>query len=186
MFSPSKKNAQKAFIANPYGFHLAEHVYKIRMLFLRYGWQVQLLETETRTYHPNCVLIIPDTGGINTNVSYFKTPAPGIPPQDQGIESFRLNSLHYWVNKKVPIIGLGYSAFLTFAEVCGGNLLCGSDGLSFMHRKDVDIYETKFFGKRAAGFVDYQIDESLISLAESLLPKEAPPEDEVLVSVPIL
>jgi len=188
MFSTSEKAAQvpkpKVFIVNPDSFLLAEHVHQLRMLFIVNGWQVQLLEHGTRTYHPRAVLIIPDTGGINTNVSYFTSPAPGIPPQDQGVERFRLHDFHYWVKKGVPILGLGYSAFLTFAEL-GGKLYCGSDGLGFIQQKNVDIYHDKFFGKNSAGLVDYKVDESIVVLAETLLPKDAPPAEEVFVSVPI-
>ena len=54
-----------------------------------------------------------------------------------------------------------------------------------MQQKNVDIYHDKFFGKNAAGLVDYQVDESIVVLAETLLPKGAPPAEEVLVSVPI-
>ena len=189
MFSTTKANAQsprkpKVFIVNPDSFSLAHHVYQLRMLFMVNDWQVQLLEHDARTYHPKSVVLIPDTGGINTNVSYFRSSAPGIPPQDQGIERFRLHSMQYWVNKKVPILGLGYSAFLTFAEL-GGTLYCGKDGLGFNHKKGVDIYHDKFFAHNAAGLVNYEIDENIVLLAESLLPKDAPPEEEVFVSVPI-
>ena len=81
-------------------------------------------------------------------------------------------------------MGLGYSAFLTFAEL-GGTLYCGKDGLGFNYKKNVDIYHDKFFAHNAAGLVTYEIDESIVLLAESLLPKDAPPEEEVFVSVPI-
>lgn len=151
------------------------------MLFLNFGWEVYKLTPDCKTYHENCVLIVPDTGGLNGNASYcFNEDSwmpPHVRPQDQGIEYFRLNRLLYYVQKNIPVIGLGYSAYLIFAEVLKGTLQFGSDGLSIGTSKIKASYdEVAFqcpqkhyvcgglFAERSKGY-----GEDLIVFAENML-----------------
>ena len=70
---------------------------------------------------------------------------PHVRPQDQGVEYFRLNRLQYYVQKNIPVIGLGYSAYVIFAEVLKGTLNFGSDGLSIGTSKIKANYDVEQF-----------------------------------------
>lgn len=138
-------------------------------LFRRDGWQVQFIDESTRSYHPNAVVIIPDTKGLNVNVEYVKIKSFSFPPQDQLVEAFRLNSLFYWVKKKTPVIGIGTSAYLTFAELCQGTLIFGPHGMSIGASKQPCVVEDAYFlGEKCGGLWTYDEDELLLLAAKLL------------------
>jgi hypothetical protein len=163
-----------------------KHVAKLRDLFVSCGWEVRKISPEQKTFHPYSVLLVPDTKGINMNLSYFKGNG-GRPVfyrgQDNGVEYFRLNTLDYWVKKNTPILGLGTSAFVIFAEVLQGVIVTGYEGLSF-GRTDSDLLvnnENEFLSlPKAGGKVNFNLDEELVHFAESLLRKERGAEVLVL------
>jgi hypothetical protein len=128
------KITPRVYIVEPYADSALKHVQQIRMLFHTWGWEVKKISPDDKTYYENSVLVVPDTGGLNACVSYCFTGGsltpPHVAPQDQAIEWFRLKTLHYYVGKGIPILGLGHSSSLIFAEVVGGGLIFGSDGFS--------------------------------------------------------
>jgi len=140
---------KRLLLLEPYADETMKHVQEIRMLFINNGWEVQKLTPDCKTYHENSVLIIPDTGGLNGNASYcFNADSwmpPHVKPQDQGVEYFRLNRLLYYVQKHIPVIGLGYSAYVIFAEVLKGTLQFGPDGMSVGTSKIKAHLETELF-----------------------------------------
>ncbi len=70
------------------------------------------------------LLILPDTGGLNCVGPFFPhfDVPPVYPGQDQWMEFFRVNFLNYWVNKNVPIVGIGSSGLMLYHHVLGGKL----------------------------------------------------------------
>lgn len=174
-----------------------KHVAKLRDMFFANGWQVQKISPDQKAYSEDSILIVPDTGGINSNVSYCGMEdliLPfNCPPQDQGVEYFRLNTLHYYINKKIPILGIGYSSYLIFAEVLGGKLFQGPDGISRAVLPKIVDDEQGFLSsipkKVCAGF-DQQYSkevpfaEDLIILADKLL-KLREGDGSNLVPVPV-
>lgn len=159
-----------------------KHVAKLRDMFFANGWQVQKISPDQKTYCEDSILVIPDTGGINANVAYCVSEGLllpfNCPPQDQAVEYFRLNTLMYYINKKTPILGIGMSSYLTFAEVLGGKLFQGPDGISrAVMPKIVDDSQgflSSIPKKICAGFdqlysKDVQYGEDLIILADKLL-----------------
>jgi hypothetical protein len=158
----------------PSGSQYLTQVHQIKTLFQREEWYVEKLQPYTKIYNPNAVILIPDTAGLNVNMEYVKTKFPPIfPPQDPGLEYFRLNFLHYYVKKKMPILGIGTSSFLIFAEVCKGNLIFGADGLSWGATKlpNVDTNTNNFVGPYCGGLLNFSINEDLCEFAEALLPR---------------
>jgi len=164
--------------------HIAQ-VHRLKQLFLQEEWKVEKLQPSTKLYSTNAIILVPDTAGLNCNVSYVKSAfIPTIPAQDAGVEYWRLNLMHYYVKKRIPILGIGTSACLIFGELCG-NLIYGRDGLSFgAPRKDrvIDSGNDWFIGKNCAGMQTFQVDENLSMFAEALLPK-APDGDSAMVPV---
>lgn len=176
-----KEVVPRLLLMEPFG--RLKHVNKIRLLFLSHGWQVHKVSPDEKTYATNGVLLLPDTKGINANVSYFRTGGtacvPHIRPQDQAMEHHRLNSLAYYMQKGIGVMGLGTSAFLIFAEALQGNLSYGSEGLWFGASRlklldPPDNQTGKFFHDkpRVGGIVEYNINEELVIFAEQFLPRK--------------
>ena len=164
----------KILIVEPFGGQYIQQIHQLRLLFNKNGWEVRKIEPYDRIYNPRAVLLIPDTGGLNCNMEYMLEMA-NTPPQDNGIEYFRTHTLHYYVKKNIPILGLGTSAYLTFAEVCSGKLLFGNDGLSCgASKKKTDVYNDHFVGPNCGGLFQFGLNEDLVLFAESLLPRNSP------------
>lgn len=162
------------FILNPYGQQFMGQVYKLRMKFLEEDFDVRLIEKNERPYTNYGAVLVPDTGGINSTVGYCLGNVC-VPPQDNAIEYWRLNTLQYFVNKGIPIAGIGMSAFLIFAEVLRGKLQYGPDGMSFgSAKKEFEIIPNGFVAKEAAGLYQFDINE-LPDFVRSILPP--PPTD---------
>lgn len=163
----------EVLILNPYGRQFLPQVYKLRMTFLEQDFKVRLLEKDDRPYTNYGAVLVPDTGGLNSTVGYCIGNVC-VPPQDNAVEYWRLNTLQYFVNKQIPIAGIGMSAFLIFAEVLRGKLQYGPDGMSFgAAKKDYELILNGFVAKNAAGL--YQFDPlELPDFVRSLL---TPPPD---------
>lgn len=153
----------------------------IRNFFLDNEWEVVFISPNQTHKHHRSVLLLPDSGGINANVSYFlkeSTLPPNIPPQDQALEFFRLNTLSWYMRQqeqaqaKVGILGIGYSAFLTFAECLGGSVYYRKSELHFgvCNDKDTYIYDDHFINstRRIAGLTAPSL-ENILSMANTLL-----------------
>jgi len=117
---------------------------------------------------------------MNGCIGYFHDKdawmPPNIPPQDQGVEWFRLNSLHHYVKREMPILGIGYSAYLIFAEVLGGRLSHGKDGMDIgttthkIIREDGGFYSYEEGAPVCAGLYESDPDgEDIVATAERLL-----------------
>jgi hypothetical protein len=167
---------------------------EIRNYFLDREWQVVTISPDQKHYHPKSVLLIPDTGGINANISYFKRESklpPNIPPQDQALEYFRVETLSWYMKKqdegkgKNGILGIGMSAFLTFAEVLGGSVYRKDGEMCFGHTTTDSEVNERFFHnrqKRVAGLVSPTLGD-IYNMATTLL-KGGDGEDAVPVMVP--
>lgn len=72
--------------------------------------------------HVDQLLILPDTGGYDLTRAMFmpkhKVP-PLYPPQDQQMQWFLEYQLDYFVDKKVPILGLGTSMLALWDRLGG-------------------------------------------------------------------
>lgn len=168
---------------------------QIRNFFLDNEWEVVFIGPNQTHKHHRSVLLLPDTGGINANVSYFLKESalpPNIPPQDQALEYFRLNTLTWYMrqqeqrNARVGILGIGYSAFLTFAECLGGSVYYRKSELHFGVNKDAEstyVYDDHFINaqKRIAGLVNPSL-ENILAMANTLL--KGGGNDPVPVPVP--
>lgn len=169
-----------------------KHLFKIRNLFASFSdWEVKFIDVKDRHIHPNSVLFLPDTKGLNCTVSYVESGHQiyGVKPQDPVLEAFRLEMLHYYVAKKVGVFGIGSSALLTFAEVLKGKLSLSpgpKPELWFtgdIHTKAYFPSPEKFFSqgeKLCGGAVDYELNEDLVSFVEEIFFKR--PQE--LVPVP--
>lgn len=178
---------KRLLLFEPYG--RLKHVDRIANLFRQFpDWQVKKLGPGDR-HNPNgvpCVVLLPDTKGIDANKSYFlpekHSLPPNIPGQDQLLSYWWLNDRQYYVNKNIGIVGLGTSAFLTFAELCGGNLGCDSQGLLVTGDINKHAYWEKefFFSSKplCGGYTGKDLDEDLVVLIEKYF---FPGTEEVLV-----
>ena len=167
----------------------------IRLGFLAYpDWEVRLISPNERHYHQNAVLLIPDTHGLNTACDTFLRgenvlPAP-CPAQDQAVEYFRLNTMQWYIDKNVPILGIGYSALLIFADICRGLLMWGPDGLCAtgdLTVKSKVFWDGEFFVQKdpvlAGGLLQYSIEEVVVA-AEKLLTMSGSAPVEVAAEIP--
>jgi hypothetical protein len=106
---------------------LAEE-HRLKLLFLMEGDNAFSINPHKRVNVD--VLILLDTGGINCTTSgfypTFKTP-PAVPGQDQWYEAFRVYSLQWYIQKKIPMVGIGTSALLLWDSVLGGKI-CYEEG----------------------------------------------------------
>lgn len=187
---------KRLILLEPFRRETSAHVHYVRMLFLSNGWEVQKISPDQKTYHENGILLLPDSSGLNGCVSYCMDEdawmPPNIPAQDQAVEFFRLNVLKYYINKGIPILGLGYSSLLTFAEVLGGKLIFGQDGMSRGAQKykivdDDGVFYSTVPGKICAGFDQYapfEYGEELVVTAEKLLSHHGGNKTTVTVTVP--
>lgn len=167
---------------------------EIRNFFLDREWQVVTISPDQKHYHPRSVLLLPDSGGINANISYFKRESklpPNIPPQDQALEYFRVETLSWYMKKQEEgkgrngILGIGMSSFLTFAEVLGGSVYRKDGEMRFGHvTEDVEVYDSFFHHqkRRVAGIVKPSLVD-IYNMANLLL-KGRDGEDAVPVMVP--
>ncbi len=158
-----------------------KHLFRIRDLFASYSdWEVKFLDPSDRHIHPQSVLFLPDTKGLNCTVSYVEDGHRiySVKQQDPVLESFRLSALHYYIQKNVGVFGIGTSGLLTFAEVLKGKLALTTGAkpeLWFagdIHSKAYFPSPEKFFshtkGKLCGGTVDYSLDEDLVSFVEEI------------------
>lgn len=191
----------RVYIVDPYSDDLLRHVQQVRMLFFSWGWEVKKISPDDRSYHENCIVLLPDTGGLNACELYCLEGGTNLPPhvrpQDQGIEWFRLKTLHYYVQKGIPVLGLGYSSYLTFAEVLRGQLIFGPDGITreaagekLPYKEDTEGFKC-FKPHKVCGGLDaiqpHLYGEELIVLADELLKyhgKGGRKTSNVLVPVP--
>lgn len=90
--------------------------------------KVRIITHDEQRWLEGCVLILPNTGGLNANISYCDKSMLFEPPQCNRLEYFRLNHLYWYVNKGTPIVGLGHSSWLIFGEVLKGKLFL-KDGI---------------------------------------------------------
>ena len=178
VMKPINSYNKKLIIVQPY---CDVDAISLRNFFLDAGWDVSIISPDEKHFHKRSVLLLPDTGGINANVSYFTREAklpPNVPTQDQAMEFFRLETLSWYLKKReqgtarIGVLGIGYSAFLTFAECLGGSLYKNEDKLVFGHTTAVvDIEHDWFHSKthRVAGLVQPPSMSHILKMAELLL-----------------
>lgn len=118
------------------------------------------------------ILFIPDTGGLNLSVPAIYKNGFDLPPvmkgQDQWIEHWRVMTMNYYINKKIPIVAFGTSALMMFAEM--GGLL------DYIHEVEPLRDDSKahfFYGqsprwdflmKNVLGIKDMVLDEELLAM----------------------
>lgn len=169
----------------------------LRNFFLDNEWDVMFLSPDQKHFYQGgkSVLLLPDTGGINANVSYFMREGrlpPDIPPQDQAMEYFRLNTLSWYLKKQeeqretIGVLGIGYSGFLIFAEALGGSLMKDKSKLVYGHcEKDMDCNENYFHHvrNRIAGLLN-PTHEEILRMANILVKKSDGGGQLITVPVP--
>lgn len=169
-------------------------ILELRNYFLDNEWDVTFLAPNQKHSYQGgrSVLLLPDTGGINANTSYFLKESalpPNVPSQDQALEYFRLNTLSWYRTKQeqgkgtIGILGIGCSAFLTFAELCKGSLFKKGNSLEF-GATPVNMECNKDFfhdvPNRIAGLVNPDF-EQILRMANLLVKKR---DGGVTVTVP--
>lgn len=170
------KNKPTVIIVDPIGDFLLNHVHCLRKLFQADGWDVVKIEPDRKYYSDKAVVLVPDTGGLNTTVQYFISDAatPALAGQDNAIEYFRLNMLQWYVKKNMPILGIGTSAYLIFAELLRGKIMWGMDGLSYGHTSTEILQLENGILTPKTGCWTGPVDEDLCLFARTLLPKNPP------------
>lgn len=172
-----EKNKKRALIVMPFDAKAVSNaVACARLLSSFEDWEVKYLSPTDRHIHPASVVIIPDTGGLYPFASYFEAKSGCVAPQDNAVEEFRLKTLHYYVQKGTGIFGLGASAYLTFAEVCGGKVTVvpGSGLLAYtgdIHKKahfDGETFFSQKQGTLCAGMGEYNLNEDLVAFIEEV------------------
>lgn len=138
-------------------------------------------------------LILPDTGGLNCVGPFFPhfDVPPVFPGQDQWMEFFRINFLNYWINKKVPIVGIGTSGLMLYHHVLGGKLDC-MDGevepfrdpnVAFFYHNNGDNWTFK--GDNILGIYRELEPDDLVILIGKAFPKPEKADDGGLHSVTV-
>lgn len=157
-----------------------KHVAKIRDLFLSFpDWEVRKIGPgdKHKSLDPSCV-ILPDTKGINGNHSAFHVGKhcvpPNVPPQDQYMQHFLLsvsNGAGYYMHNNIGIAGIGHTAYAIFAELLGGKLMYGRDGISAAGNINEKAYwpdDEHFVATKplVAGYTGTTLDEDFVVFIE--------------------
>jgi hypothetical protein len=106
------------------GCKLGNQVRALMHLFVMDDWKVTIVTSPTYRGFGD-LLVLCDTGGLDPLVKGAFYPhynvTPPIPGQDPWMAEFLSHTLDYYVNKKIPIIGLGTTACALYVEA-GGKL----------------------------------------------------------------
>lgn len=153
-----------------------KHVAKIRDLFLSFpDWEVKKLGPGDTHKHPNCCVILPDTKGINANHSAFHQGGdcipPNVPPQDQLMQYFLLNTVGHYMHSKIGVCGIGHTGFAIFAELLRGKLAVDNKGLlatGNIHEKAYWKDDEHFVASKplCAGYTGTTLDEDFVVFVE--------------------
>lgn len=107
------------------GSQLGEMMERLRNAIVLYGYYVEILASPNHKTHGD-LLVLLHTEGFNTLSSgAFFPHFPVVPPfkgADSWMDQFMSFTVGYYVNKGIPIVGIGHSALALWATVLGGKL----------------------------------------------------------------
>lgn len=107
------------------GSKLGEMMERLRTAIVLYGYHVEILASPNHKTHGD-LLVLLHTDGFNTlSTGAFFPHFPVVPPfegADSWMDQFMSFTVGYYVNKGIPIVGIGHSALALWATVLGGKL----------------------------------------------------------------
>lgn len=104
--------------------------------------EVRLLMPQERSARYD-VILLPDAG-VNTNMNTFKTKsivALGSRPICPALEMFRIESLDYYIENNIPVIGIGDSRAVIYNNIEGAKTVLIKDRICLLHNEIVQPLE---------------------------------------------
>lgn len=107
------------------GSELSQQLQDLRSAIVLYGYQVEILASPNHKSNGD-LLVLAHTEGFNTLSSgAFFPHFPVVPPfkgADSWMDQFMSFTVGYYVNKNIPIVGIGHSALSLWSTVLKGKL----------------------------------------------------------------